>query len=37
MKDGSIYSNDSKVRVAGTFLNKTELNQLHEFISNKDF
>lgn len=37
IKDGSIYSNDSKVRVAGIFLNKTELNKLHDFINNKDF
>lgn len=37
MKDGAIYSNNSRVRIAATFLNKTELNQLHEFISNKDF
>jgi len=37
IKDGAIYSNDSKVRIAATFLNKTELNQLRAFISNKDF
>ena len=37
IKDGSIYSNDNKVRISATFLNKTELNQLHNYISNKDF
>ena len=37
IKDGAIYSNDKKVRIAGAFLNKTELNQLHDFINNKDY
>ncbi len=37
VKDGTLYSNESKIRVAGAFLNKTELNQLHEFISKKEY
>ena len=37
IKDGGIYSNDSKVRIAGVFLNKTELHQLHDLIEKKEF
>lgn len=37
IRDGAIYANDSKVRVGGAFLNKTELNQLHDFIAKKNY
>ena|ERR1043166_6618205 len=37
IRDGAIYANDSKVRVGGMFLNREELNRLHEFISNKKY
>lgn len=32
MRAGAIYANDSKIRVGGIFLNKSELNRLHDFI-----
>ena len=36
MRDGIMYSNDSKIRVASFFLNKNELCRLHDHIQNKN-
>jgi hypothetical protein len=37
MRDGAMYSNDSKIRVGSVFLNKSELSKLHELIEKKRF
>lgn len=37
VREGAMYANDNKIRVAGSFLNKTELTQLHEYITHKDY
>ena len=36
VRDGALYANESKIRVASFVLNKTELYQLHNFISKKN-
>jgi hypothetical protein len=36
VKEGAMYSNDRKIRVGSAMLNKTELNKLHEFVSEKN-
>ncbi|MFL5764398.1 MAG: hypothetical protein ACJ77K_10700 [Bacteroidia bacterium] len=37
IRDGAIYANGSKVRIGSMFLNRGELDRLHEFIEKKDY
>ena len=36
VKDGSMYTNDKKIRAGSFMLNRLELEQLHQFIAKKN-